>query len=107
VFSLPFHPILFKGFGILFKRRLKMDSNKSREKLKGFVHQEVTELFEKVLDFAEVAIATPETYKRFRSKVLRIGNNAIRNCHKELDMNYDVKWSPQVETEDVIEVTSR
>jgi hypothetical protein len=84
-----------------------MDKNKSREKLKGFVQNEVTELFEKVLDFAEVAIATPETYKRFRSKVLRIGNNAIRTCQKELDMNYDVKWSPQIESEDVIEVIQK
>jgi hypothetical protein len=84
-----------------------MDKNKSREKLKGFVQSEITDLFEKVLDFAEVAIATPETYKRFRSKVLRIGNNAIRNCHKEVDMNYNVKWSPQVESEDVIEVIQK
>ena len=84
-----------------------MDKNKSMEKLKGFVQSEITELFEKVLDFAEVAIATPETYKRFRSKVLRIGNNAIRNCQKELDMNYDVKWSPQVQSEDVIEVIQK
>lgn len=84
-----------------------MDKNKSREKLKGFVQSEITDLFEKVLDFAEVAIATPETYKRFRSKVLRIGNNAIRNCQKELDMNYDVKWNPQVQSEDVIEVLKK
>ena len=81
-----------------------MDKNKSTEKLKGCIQGEITELFEKVLDFAEVAIPSPETYKRFRSKVLRIGNNAIRNCHKELDMNYEIKWSPQVQSEDIIEV---
>ena len=82
-------------------------TNKSKEKLKIVVHGEVTELFEKVLDFAEVAIATPEIYKKFRSKVLRIGNNTIRNIHRELDMNYDVTWSPQIQSEEIIEVQRR
>lgn len=44
-----------------------MEKNKSKEKLKGNIQNEITELFEKVLDFAEVAIPSPETYKRFRS----------------------------------------
>jgi len=81
-----------------------MEKNKSKEKLKGCIQTEITELFEKVLDFAEVAIPSPETYKRFRSKVLRIGNNAIRNCQQELDKNYDVGWNPQIKSEDIIEV---
>ena len=84
-----------------------MDKNKSKEKLKNSIQVAITELFEKVLDFAEVAIPSPETYKRFRSKVLRIGNNAIRDCHKEIDMNYDVKWNPQIKSEDVIEVNQK
>ena len=53
---------------------------------------EVTELFEKVLDFAEVAIPSPETYKRYRSKVLRIGNNCIRQLHKTVDEKYDIEY---------------
>jgi hypothetical protein len=84
-----------------------MEKNKSKEKLKGNIQNEITELFEKVLDFAEVAIPSPETYKRFRSKVLRIGNNAIRNCQKEIDINYDVEWNPQVQSEDIIEVSTK
>jgi hypothetical protein len=84
-----------------------MDRNKSKEKLKISIQASITELFEKVLDFAEVAIPSPETYKRFRSKVLRIGNNAIRESHRELDMNYDVKWNPQIKSEDVVEVKQK
>lgn len=57
----------------------------AKDKLKSRTSAEITELFEKVLDFAEVAIPSPETYKRFRSKVLRIGNNAIRCLHKYID----------------------
>jgi hypothetical protein len=94
-----------KGLGI--KGDSSMDRNKSKEKLKANIQASITELFEKVLDFAEVAIPSPETYKRFRSKVLRIGNNAIRESHKEIDMNYDVKWSPQIKSEDVIEVNQK
>ena len=62
-----------------------------KDELKKQVSTEVTELFEGVLDFAEVAIASPETYKRYRSKVLRIGNNAIRALHRYVDeQNGDV-----------------
>ena len=56
-----------------------------KDKLKQKVSEEITELFEGVLDFAEVAIASPETYKRYRSKVLRIGNNCIRALHRYVD----------------------
>jgi len=79
-------------------------AEKSKEKLKVFVKDEVTRFFEQVLDFAEVAISNKDTYMRFRSKVLRLGNNAIRSCSKELDMYYDVAWSPKIESEDIIEV---
>ncbi len=57
-----------------------------KDNLKQAVSTEVTELFEKVLDFAEVAIVSPETYQRYRSKVLRIGNNAIRRLHLYVDL---------------------
>ena len=56
-----------------------------KDKLKAQVSTEITEYFEKTLDFAEVAIPSPETYRRFRSKVLRIGNNCIRALHKYID----------------------
>ena len=79
-------------------------ADRSKETLNGFVKDEITHFFEKVLDFAEVAIGDKNVYKSFRAKVLRLGNNAIRACNKEIDMNYTVKWDPQVKSEDVIEI---
>ena len=45
-----------------------MEKNKSKEKLKGNIQNEVTELFEKVLDFAEVAILLLKLIKDFVPK---------------------------------------
>lgn len=81
--------------------------DKSRDKLQEFVRTEITHFFEKVLDFAEVAIGDKNVYRSFRAKVLRLGNNAIRSCQKELESHYDIKWAPKVESEDVIEVQQR
>jgi len=79
-------------------------ADKSTDALQGFVKDEITHFFEKVLDFAEVAIGDKNVYKSFRAKVLRLGNNAIRTCGKEIEMNYTVKWDPQVKSEDIIEI---
>jgi hypothetical protein len=76
-------------------------ADRSREKLKGMIKAEVTALFENALDFAHVA-CPPSTYPQLRSKILRVGNNCIRNLHNQLK-NYDVEY--KATSEDVIEVT--
>jgi hypothetical protein len=78
-----------------------MDNDRNREKLARDLDAEVTQMFEQILDYAQVACATPDTFKVLRSKILRVGNNCIRNQRKKLQQ-YDVKYI--VETEDVIEV---
>ncbi len=78
-----------------------MVNNKSREKLNRLVEDEITKMFEQVLDYAQVACPTNETYKVLRSKILRIGNNCIRNIKKKLDF-YEVKYNAK--SEDVVEV---
>lgn len=87
----------------------KMEERKDRhkEKLMKAISEHVTGLFEKVLDFAEVAVPNNEQYKKLRSKILRIGNNCIRDIGKEINNNYDVVYKPPAET--IIEVarTSR
>jgi hypothetical protein len=75
-------------------------AEKSKDKLKGFVKDEVTKMFESVLDYAQVACPTPETYKVLRSKILRVGNNCIRVIHKNLD-RYDIEY--KAIGEDIIE----
>jgi len=77
---------------------------KSKEKLGRVVEEEVTRMFESVLDYAQVACPTPETYKVLRSKILRVGNNCIRVIKKKLD-HYDIEYNAT--TEDIVEVQRR
>lgn len=75
---------------------------RSREKLKKLVEEEIILMFQKILNYAEVACPTNNIYLNLRSKVLRIGNDCIRNIHKNIDRYYEVKYVPQIE--EVIEV---
>lgn len=75
--------------------------DRSRDKLNRMVEEEVTKMFESVLDYAQVACPTPDTYKVLRSKILRVGNNCIRTIKKKLD-HYDIEY--KTTTEDVVEI---
>jgi len=75
---------------------IKMDKHK--EKLMKVVTDEVTTLFEKALDYAEVAVPNAEQYKKLRSKILRVGNNCIRNIVKEINGRYNVEYIAPAET---------
>ncbi len=77
--------------------------DRSKEKLKRDGERIITAFFDHVLDIAEIAIGDPVRYKTFRSKVLRFGNDAIRDLKRILDKNYVVKYV--ADTEDLIEVT--
>ena len=77
-----------------------MGDIKSREKLNKVIEDEVTKLFESVLDYAQVACPTADTYKVLRSKILRVGNNCIRTI-KNKTAQYDVEF--KATSEDVIE----
>jgi len=78
-----------------------MVNEKSREKLFKDTEAEVIKLFEQVLDYAQVACPTKDTYAVLRSKILRVGNNCIRNIKKNLQ-HYDVEYVSQLE--EIIEV---
>jgi len=82
--------------------RMGIKEVKSREKMKKMISDEVTLMFQNILNYAEVACPTKNTYMNFRSKVLRLGNDCIRNIHKKVDRYYDVTYLPQ--GEDVIEI---
>lgn len=81
-----------------------MANERSREKLVGAMEDEVTKLFEQVLDYAQVACPNKDTYAALRSKILRVGNNCIRNLKKHAQY-YDVEYVPQAE--EIIEVTRK
>jgi hypothetical protein len=69
------------------------------------ISEEVTIMFEKILDYAEVAVPNNDQYKKLRSKVLRVGNNCIRNIGKEINTRYAVRYDPPAET--IIEVKAK
>lgn len=79
--------------------------DKHREKMNNMVKEEVTKMFEKVLDYAEVAVPNSEQYRKLRSKILRVGNNCIRNIQKDIEKHYDVKYRAPAET--IVEVIQR
>jgi len=80
-------------------------ADKHQDKLIRTIGDEVTDLFEKVLDYAEVAVPNSDQYRKLRSKILRIGNNTIRNISKEIITHYDVIYNAPGET--IIEVLRR
>ena len=78
---------------------------KSKEKLKRDVEKRVMRGIDEILDIAEVAIGEVQRYKTFRSKVLRAGNNAIRDVKGDLDQYYKVLFVPT--KEDIIEIQTQ
>lgn len=75
--------------------------DKHSKKLKDMIKEEVTFMFEQALDFAQVAC--PETHFRpLRSKILRVGNNCIRNINRKVDDQFKVEF--KAVSEDIIQV---
>jgi hypothetical protein len=73
-------------------------ADKHKDKLIKDISEEVTSLFEKVLDYAEVAVPNSDQYRKLRSKILRVGNNCIRRIDKEIRARYEVQYVPPAET---------
>jgi hypothetical protein len=78
-----------------------MKKDIGKENLKRQVKEEVTNMFESALDYAQVACPTPDVFKVLRGKILRVGNNCIRNLHSKIE-HYNIE--KKVTSEDVIEV---
>jgi len=76
--------------------------DKHQEKMIKGISSEITDLFERILDYAEVAVPNNDQYKKLRSKILRIGNNCIRNISKEITNRYSVTYNAPGET--IIEI---
>ena len=79
-----------------------MDRN--RRKLEGDIRKEVTKMFELILDYAQIAVPTKETFQALRSRVLRSGNDCIRNLCSSLDV-YKIKYDGK--TEDIVEIVTK
>jgi hypothetical protein len=71
------------------------------KKLKDLIKEEVTSMFEQALDFAQVACPEPH-YRPLRSKILRVGNNCIRNINSKIDNQYKIEF--KATGEDIIQI---
>ncbi len=83
----------------------KLVNINSKRKLKRSISDEVTRMWEGILDFGQVAVGDVERFKAFRGKILRLGNNCIRSISKELDRSYVVEFTAL--NEDIVEVQQR
>lgn len=77
-------------------------ADRHQEKMINGISSEITDLFERILDYAEVAVPNNDQYKKLRSKILRIGNNCIRNISKDIINHYNVTYNAPGET--IIEI---
>jgi len=75
---------------------------RSKDKLKRDIEKRIMKGIDEILDIAEVAIGDSQRYKPFRSKVLRAGNNAVRDLKSDLERHYKVLFVPT--TEDVVQI---
>ena len=75
-------------------------NEKSKERLLSELKDEITFLFEQTLDYVQVACPR-DNYTALRSKILRVGNNCIRNMRR-IAQHYDIEFIPSAE--EVIEV---
>ena len=76
--------------------------DRSKDKLKRDLENRIMQAVDDILDIAEVAIGDSQRYRPFRSKVLRSGNNAIRELKAVIDRSYKILFVP--DTEDIIEI---
>lgn len=68
----------------------KFEEN-SRIRLVSAMRKEVTKMMEKSLDFAHVA-CHKDNFQQLRSKILRVGNDCMRNLEKEFK-SYEMKYT--------------
>lgn len=61
-----------------------------------FVKQEVQEMFERIIDNAEIAIGHKDQYKILRARILRYGNNCLRNIDNYAEQ-YDKELGVAIE----------
>ena len=79
--------------------------DRSKDKLKNYLQNEITKLFSSVLDYAEVAVDGKERYMNLRSKILKVSNDTIRNIKREVDSRYLIEYSAPAEDLIVIKQT--
>jgi hypothetical protein len=84
------------------KEEETVDEVRSKEKLEEFIGKKITKVFEAALDLIEVVL-DEESYKKVRSKILRVGNNSIREVEEEIRNYYRVLY--HTDKVDIVTIT--
>ncbi len=61
------------------------------EALKDVIKKEITDMFDQILNYTSIAVVNKERYLALRGKILGLGNDCIRDIHKEIDDKYYTK----------------
>lgn len=70
---------------------------RARKKLVKFCGKKITEVFDGSLSYIEMFLDDAQ-YAKVRSKILRIGNNAIRSITTEINDHYGVDYDSRMDT---------
>ena len=81
--------------------RKKKEPQKAKDKLVKFCGAKIIRVFDGALSYIEVLLDENQ-YKKVRSRILRIGNNAIRELEQEITDHYEVSYDSKIV--DVIKV---
>ena len=84
---------------------MEKEEFKSLEKLKRYIDQCFKDFFGSVLDYTEVAVDSKDRQRALRSRVLKLGNDKIREINRELDDHYRVKYIAT--NEDIIQIINK
>ena len=74
-----------------------MEGMDDKERLKTYVHARMNRFFNEVLSVIQLISKSEYQYNASRAKVLRYGNNSLREILKEVD-EYSVKAGPNAKT---------
>jgi len=82
-----------------------MDNKKHLGYLNKLIVSKIKKAQKEILDNAECAIEGKDRWLAVRSRILGATNNAVRELQSELQRNWEVKYTPQIIHEDIVEVT--
>lgn len=80
-----------------------MSEDLHKKKFSLFLQSEIKSLQKQILDLAEIAVPA-SNWKPLRSKLLGVTNDFRRDIEQELNKNYNIKYAPGTQYEDVVQI---
>ena len=81
------------------RKRIDKNARNSAKSLKNKVKSSITSVFKAALDMIELKCGKDfDGYDDLRAKILRNGNNAIRDLEEHIDESYNIEIIPNIYT---------